>query len=372
MRLIKASLLILALLAAALTGASCGSRSLLAFGVSPTPTATETPWPTSTPTPTATPTTTPAATATATATPTRTPTPTATATYTPTPTPISTLSVAWMRQQAFPGSDLVIEQKLDPGRNYSRYVASYRSDGLKIYGLLTIPNGEKPTTGWPIIIFNHGYIPPAEYRTTERYVAYQDAFAAAGYITFKSDYRGHGSSEGRAGGGGFGNVDYTVDVLNALASVKRLKEADPNRIGLWGHSMGGSVTLRAMVTTKEIKAGVIWAGVVASATDQLNRSRATSTASALTATPRPTTTAVAAFTGGAALDERAGGPIRLAGAEPGLLECHFAQQLPERPGRAAPDPPRHGRHVGALFLLSHAGAADARRQSDRRVLRLPG
>jgi dipeptidyl aminopeptidase/acylaminoacyl peptidase len=203
-----------------------------------------------------------------------------------------------MRQRTYLGSDLVIEQQLDPGRNYRRYVASYQSDGLKIYGLLTIPNGERPATGWPIIIFNHGYIPPTEYRTTERYVAYQDAFAAAGYITFKSDYRGHGSSQGRAGGGGFGNVDYTIDVLNALASVKRLKEADPQRIGLWGHSMGGSVTLRAMVTTREIKAGVIWAGVVASATDQFNRSRSTATASALTATPRPTTTAVATFTGG--------------------------------------------------------------------------
>jgi len=38
-------------------------------------------------------------------------------------------------------------------------------------------------------------------------------------------------------------------------SVKRLKEADPNRIGMWGHSMGGSVTLRAMVTVPDVKAG---------------------------------------------------------------------------------------------------------------------
>jgi len=189
-----------------------------------------------------------------------------------------------MRRQSFSGSDLVIEQQLDPGRNYSRYVASYKSEGLKIYGLLTVPNGAKPATGWPIIVFNHGYIPPDQYRTTERYVAYQDAFAASGYITFKSDYRGHGSSEGRATGG-YGNVDYTIDVLNALASLKRLKDADPNRIGMWGHSMGGSVTLRAMVASKDIKAGVIWAGVVASYPDLVNRWRVTPNAPA--ATPPP-------------------------------------------------------------------------------------
>jgi dipeptidyl aminopeptidase/acylaminoacyl peptidase len=151
---------------------------------------------------------------------------------------------------------------------------------------LTIPSGDKPTTGWPIVIFNHGYIPPAQYRTTERYVAYQDAFASSGYITFKSDYRGHGSSEGRAAGG-YGNVDYTVDVLNAMASVKRLKEADPNRIGMWGHSMGGSVTLRAMVAVPEIKAGVIWAGVTASYTDMFERARRTPAAAGLGGTPVP-------------------------------------------------------------------------------------
>jgi dipeptidyl aminopeptidase/acylaminoacyl peptidase len=51
--------------------------------------------------------------------------------------------------------------------------------------------------------------------------------------------------------------------LNALASIKKYKDADPNRIGMWGHSMGGSITLRSMVVNKDIKAGVIWAGVVA-------------------------------------------------------------------------------------------------------------
>jgi dipeptidyl aminopeptidase/acylaminoacyl peptidase len=45
--------------------------------------------------------------------------------------------------------------------------------------------------------------------------------------------------------------------------MKRYADADPNRIGMWGHSMGGLLTLRAMVTTDDVKAGVIWAGVVA-------------------------------------------------------------------------------------------------------------
>ncbi|HSL44690.1 MAG TPA: alpha/beta fold hydrolase [Anaerolineales bacterium] len=214
---------------------------------------------------------------------TETPAPTATSLPTATPTPLHPLQIEAMRQQEYPGSDIVIEAVLDPGVNYERYYVSYQSEGLKIYALMTVPHGEKPVTGWPVIIFNHGYIPPEVYRTTERYIAYVDLIARSGYIVFRSDYRGHDRSEGMAGGA-YSRPDYTVDVLNAVASMKRHPDADPNRIGMWGHSMGGYITLRSMVITNDIKAGVIWAGVVASYPDMLTRWRRAN-APAITPTP---------------------------------------------------------------------------------------
>src|SRR3990172_7298019 len=200
-----------------------------------------------------------------------TPTVTATPTVTLTPTP-HPLTMEAMRSRDYPGSDITIEQTLDPGSNYYRYVASYLSDGLKIYGLLTVPYATAPEGGWPAIIFNHGFIPPTEYRTTERYVAYVNALATNGYVVFKPDYRGHGDSEGAASGG-YSSPAYTVDVLNALASVQRYPGVNPEKMGMWGHSMGGHLTLRAMVTVKSIKAGVIWAGVVGSYQDMMTNWR---------------------------------------------------------------------------------------------------
>src|SRR3990167_1126385 len=181
----------------------------------------------------------------------------------------SPLSIEYMRKQKYPGSDIVIEQILPDGFDYSRYIASYKSDGLKIYALLTVPQGEKPKTGWPVIIFNHGYIQPEQYRTTEKYIAYTDAFSRNGYIVFKSDYRGHGNSEGKPEGAYYSPA-YTIDVLNAVSSLKKYKDTDPERIGMWGHSMGGTLTLRSMVVTDDIKVGEIWAGVVASYQDLTN------------------------------------------------------------------------------------------------------
>jgi len=194
-----------------------------------------------------------------------------TATSSPTPT-LHPMNVLALRQTPYPGSEIVIEDTLERGANYSRYYASYQSEGLKIYGLLTVPDGEAPPTGWPAIVFNHGYIPPDVYRTTERYIAYVDSLARSGYIVFRIDYRGHDNSEGEARGA-YGDPGYTADVLNAVAALQGFPQADPGRIGMWGHSLGGYLTLRAMVIDPEIKAGVIWAGVVGSYPDLLYRWR---------------------------------------------------------------------------------------------------
>lgn len=204
----------------------------------------------------------------ATSTQTALPSATFTASVTPTATavPLNTLTIEYLRGHEYPASEIVIEETLEVGPNYFRYIASYQSEGLKQYGLLTIPFGEKPATGWPVIVFNHGFIEPSVYRSTERYIAYVDGFARSGYIVFRPDYRGHGSSEGVARGA-YGSPDYTVDVLNAVAALKAYPEADAARIGMWGHSMGGYITLRAMVVDPDIKAGVIWAGVVAAYED---------------------------------------------------------------------------------------------------------
>lgn len=208
---------------------------------------------------------------TVTSTPTDFPTLPPTDTPTPQPTP-HPMSIPGMRAREYPGSDIALVEVLDPGVNYARYYASYESDGLTIYGLLTVPNDGPPEGGWPAIVFNHGYIPPNVYRTTERYVAYLDWLARSGYVVYRIDYRGHDRSEGEARGA-YSDPGYTIDVLNAVGSLKRLPYVDPRRIGMWGHSMGGYLTLRAMVIAPDIRAGVIWAGVVGSYPDLMERWR---------------------------------------------------------------------------------------------------
>lgn len=180
--------------------------------------------------------------------------------------PLNPLAIPTMKAKLYPGSDITIEEELPAYPNFKQYIASYMSDGFKIYGLLSVPTTPMPEGGYPTIIFNHGYIAPAEYRTNERYIAYVNGFASSGYVVFKSDYRGHGNSEGKAESAYF-SPGYTTDVLNALASVKKLDYVNKDKIGMWGHSMGGTITQRALVISPDIKAAVIWGGVVGSYED---------------------------------------------------------------------------------------------------------
>jgi dipeptidyl aminopeptidase/acylaminoacyl peptidase len=204
-------------------------------------------------------------------TPTDTPLPTSTITLTPTSTQVSfeigeEITIDYLRSLNIEGSEITFERELDPTPYYQQHIVSYIAEGSKIYGLLTIPIMKTPDEGFKAIVFNHGYIPPDVYRTTERYVAYVDYLTRSGFVVFKIDYRGHGDSEGQATGSYF-SPGYTIDSIAALKSLQRLDFIDPDGIGMWGHSMAGNLVLRAMLIEPDIKAGVIWAGAVYSYDD---------------------------------------------------------------------------------------------------------
>lgn len=178
----------------------------------------------------------------------------------------SPISIDYLRSLNISSEKVKIEEKLAAGSNYKRYIASFLSEDNKVYGLLTVPTDEEPVNGFPAIIFNHGYIPPSQYQTTEGYVSYVDYLARNGFIVFKIDFRGNGRSEGDPSGSYFSSA-YSIDAISALKSLQKSEKVDPKRIGIWGHSMAGNVVLRAMLVTNEIKAGVIWAGAVYSYED---------------------------------------------------------------------------------------------------------
>jgi uncharacterized protein len=176
----------------------------------------------------------------------------------PSPIPFEDLTIPYLRNKEYK-SGLGELQPYNNNGFYNSYLTSYTSDGLKINGLLTRPTGEKPEGGWPAIVFVHGYIPPTLYRTTEKYEAYIDFLARGGFVVFKIDLRGNGDSEGEPGGAYYSS-DYIIDTLNARAALASSDFVNHSKIGIWGHSMAGNVTLRAIAAKPDVPAVSIWGG----------------------------------------------------------------------------------------------------------------
>lgn len=187
---------------------------------------------------------------------------------TPTQYPLQELTIPYLRSRSYI-SALSARTKISDSSSYTSYSTSYDSDGLTIYGLLTIPKSENQSKKWPAIVFVHGYIPPHQYKTQSNYGAYVDYLARNGFVVFKIDLRGHDQSEGEATGAYFSS-DYVIDALNARAALQSSDFVDPRAVGLWGHSMAGNVLLRAFATQPDIPAVVIWAGAVYSYQDMLS------------------------------------------------------------------------------------------------------
>jgi len=232
---------------------------------------------TTTATLTATSTLTATATITATATPTlyptlapasATPTVTLTATVpaptsTPTPTKYTlsldakVLSIDALRARSYGGGSIKITRVLSDEQAFRRVLIEYLSDGLKITGMMNIPRGVGP---FPVVILNHGYFKPAEYKTGDGTVRAADAFARRGYLTLASDYRCYAGSQ--CGPNPF-YIGYAIDVLNLIAELPSLPNADTSRVGIWGHSMGGGITIRVMTINDSIKVGSLYGALSA-------------------------------------------------------------------------------------------------------------
>ena len=171
-------------------------------------------------------------------------------------------SIPSMSERKYNGSDLKLEKIISQNDSYTRYYITYQSEGLKISGIMNVPNGNGP---FPIIILNHGYVDPAVYRNGQGGLQReQDYFARNGFVVFQSDYRNYGQSDLDPDKDIRPRSGYVEDVLNGINALKQsgLPYLDKNNIGMLGHSMGGGVTTNIMVTNPDIaKAYVLMAPI---------------------------------------------------------------------------------------------------------------
>lgn len=258
-RIVIVLLLLLLIGCGEATVAQVPVTSTITSSSTPTVTATWTHTPTHTPTATAPKTPTPSPTSAPTATATNTPTPTHTPTATP--NPYADLTIDALATRTYGGGLVEIVEKLHETETFTRYLVTYPSDGLTIYGFINVPN-----EGWkfPVALVLHGYIDPDEYETEAYSTRYADALADAGYFVFHPNYRNYPPSDD---GPDPYRIGYATDILNLIAIIEEqsqdetgtLRRADASQIHMMGHSMGGGMAFRvATVRPESVDAIVLY------------------------------------------------------------------------------------------------------------------
>jgi dipeptidyl aminopeptidase/acylaminoacyl peptidase len=168
---------------------------------------------------------------------------------------------------------------LSDGPGFTASLVAYRSSALNVFALVATPTTPAPPSGFPVLIANHGTHPdPPRYgftpagvdsRPGDYYRPIPELFVRRGFLVVMPDYRGHNSSEGVEFARGFlASGYYTEDVLALLPGLRDIPHADVDNVFMWGHSLGGEVTLRALLATDRIRAASLWSSVGGDIWDQ--------------------------------------------------------------------------------------------------------
>lgn len=189
-----------------------------------------------------------------------------------TPDPFRGLTIEDLSVREYGGGQIRFASSEHLSTGFTRYIFDYPSDGLTIYGFMNLPDSSGPHA---IVLVLHGYLDPAEYEMLPYTTRYADALANAGYLVLHPNFRNYPPSDP---GPNLFRVGYAVDVMNLLALIREqagqpgpLETADPDAIGLFGHSMGGGVTLRVLTLGAPVQAAVLYGSM--NGDEQLNFSK---------------------------------------------------------------------------------------------------
>lgn len=193
------------------------------------------------------------------------------------------VSLQAMMEQRFNGGELALGEVLARTEAYTRYTITYRSGDLTVSGIMNIPTGDGP---FPLLVLNHGHIDTSVYTNGRGLKREQDFLARRGYAVIHPDYRNHAFSDTDEENELRFRLGYVEDAINAILAVRSadMPQIDAERVGMLGHSMGGGVTLSALVVRPDlIDAAVLFAPVSADARRNFERwqSRNSSLASAI-------------------------------------------------------------------------------------------
>ena len=172
--------------------------------------------------------------------------------------PLEKYSFENLKERGGKESEIKLEKVLKEEKEFTAYLFSYLSEGRKITGLANLPKGK---TQFPVIIMIRGYIDQEDYQTGAGTSKAGEFFAKNGFLTLAPDFLGYGGSDMPPNNVWEERFLKPIAVLDLIASIKSLAQAEPAEICLWGHSNGGMVALSVLAISQADYPTTLWAPV---------------------------------------------------------------------------------------------------------------
>jgi uncharacterized protein len=158
-----------------------------------------------------------------------------------------------LRARSYPGGKLQLGEGMFRGNGFTKFQMSWPSGGQTMTGTISLPDGNGP---FPVVVVNHGFIPPERYWIGQDSGIFGDPMAAHGFISVAPNWPGYAGS-GSAPADLPQIVGELVTALDLVSSLNSLPQANMGKIAFVGHSNGGGISQLAMVVDPRVKAVVL-------------------------------------------------------------------------------------------------------------------
>jgi len=174
------------------------------------------------------------------------------------PKPLEKYSFENLKKREYQGSEIKLEKVLQEENSYTSYLFSFTTEDKKVTGMLNLPKKEAK---FPVVVMIRGYADDQVYFTGLGTRKAAGVFAENGFITLAPDFLGFGGSDTSSLDILEARFERPVTVLNLLASIKNLPNADTNKVLMWAHSNGGQIALSVLEISQKPIPTVLWAPV---------------------------------------------------------------------------------------------------------------
>ncbi len=211
------------------------------------------------------------------------------------PLPLEKYSIPNLQNYPFQASQIIIKEELASHDELNTYIFEYQTMDKIMTGTINIPalTRSDVKSPYPVIIMIRGYNTPDKFLPGSGTSNAASVFAKNGYITIAPDFFGFGGSDPQPEDNWEARFIKPVNVIELLLTIQKNSqltfrpaqeptegesqveaedleklnqlnlELDPSKIGIWGHSNGGQITLSVLEAVSQPIPSTVWAPVTA-------------------------------------------------------------------------------------------------------------